>query len=51
MAEDVVTVVRSTDVSDAAALMTENEVQHLPVKRGEDLVGIVRDTDLLKAVL
>jgi len=51
MAEDVVTVVRSTDVSDAAKSMTKNEVQHLPVKRGEDLVGILRDTDLLKAVL
>jgi CBS domain-containing protein len=51
MADDVVTVVRSTDVSDAAALMTEHEVQHLPVKRGDDLVGMVRDTDLLKAVL
>lgn len=51
MAEDVVTVVRSTDVSDAAASMTEHEVQHLPVLRGDDLVGIVRDTDLLRAVL
>lgn len=51
MAEDVVTVVRSTDVSDAAASMTEHEVQHLPVLRGDSLVGIVRDTDLLKAVL
>jgi CBS domain-containing protein len=51
MADDVVTVVRSTDVSDAAALMTEHEVQHLPVKRGDDLVGMVRDTDLLRAVL
>jgi IMP dehydrogenase len=51
MAEDVVTVVRSTDVSDAAEAMTENEVQHLPVKRGDDLVGMLRDTDLLRAVL
>jgi len=51
MADDVVTVVRSTDVSDAAESMTENEVQHLPVKRGDDLVGMLRDTDLLKAVL
>jgi signal-transduction protein with cAMP-binding, CBS, and nucleotidyltransferase domain len=31
--------------------MTKNEVQHLPVKRGDDLVGMLRDTDLLKAVL
>jgi CBS domain-containing protein len=51
MADDVVTVVRSTDVSDAADLMTEHEVQHLPVKRGDDLVGMVRDIDLLRAVL
>lgn len=51
MAEDIITVVRSTDVSDAASMMTENEVQHLPVKRGDDLVGILRDTDLLRAVL
>jgi len=51
MAEDVVTVVRSTDVSDAASAMTEEGVQHLPVKRGDDLVGIVRDIDLLKTLL
>jgi len=51
MAEDIVTVVRSTDASDAAEAMTENEVQHLPVKRGDDLVGMLRDTDLLRAVL
>ncbi len=51
MADEVVTVVRSTDVSDAAKSMTEHDVQHLPVKRGDDLVGILRDTDLLKAVL
>jgi len=51
MAEDVVTVVRSTDVSDAASIMTEEEVQHLPVTRGGDLVGIVRDIDLLKTLL
>jgi len=51
MAEDVVTAVRSTDVSDAARTMTEHGVQHLPVKRGDELVGMVRDTDLLRAVL
>ncbi|MCX2820017.1 CBS domain-containing protein [Haladaptatus sp. F3-133] len=51
MADDVVTVVRSTDVTDAAETMTENEVQHLPVKRGDELVGMVRDKDLLRAVL
>ncbi len=51
MAADVETVVRSTDVSDAAAKMTEHRVHHLPVKRGDDLVGMLRDTDLLKALV
>jgi CBS domain-containing protein len=51
MADDIVTVVRSTDASDAAETMAENDVQHLPVKRGDDLVGMLRDTDLLGAVV
>jgi CBS domain-containing protein len=51
MVQDVVTVVRSTDVSDAAATMTENGVQHLPILRGDSLVGMVRDTDLVRAIL
>ncbi len=51
MASDVHTVVGSTDVSDAARTMTEEAVHHLPVRRGDDLVGMLRDVDLLKALV
>lgn len=51
MADDVFTVVGSTDVSDAAETMTSEGVHHLPVKRGDTLVGIIRDRDLLKALV
>ncbi|MFW5929563.1 MAG: CBS domain-containing protein [Halobacteriota archaeon] len=50
MAADVHTVVSSTDVSDAARRMTDEEVHHLPVQRGDALVAMLRDIDLLKAL-
>ncbi len=51
MNEGVITVVRSTDVSEAARIMTEKKVHHLPVLKGESLVGIVKDMDLLKSLV
>jgi acetoin utilization protein AcuB len=34
----------------ARELMVEHEVRHLPVKRGHDLVGILTDRDLKRAL-
>ncbi|MDY7081790.1 MAG: CBS domain-containing protein, partial [Halobacteria archaeon] len=51
MIEDVITVVRSTDVSDAAKHMSDNGVHHLPLTRGDSLIGMVTDFDILKALV
>ena len=48
MTPEVDTIVRSTNVSDAAKKMYENGIHHLPVKRGEKIVGMLDDTDLLR---
>ncbi|MFB6283772.1 MAG: CBS domain-containing protein [Halobacteria archaeon] len=48
MSDDVETVVRSTNVSDAAEHMYNNGIHHLPVRRGDQLVGMLDDTDLLE---
>jgi len=51
MSEDVVTVTSSRTCRDAAQLMIGNDVEQLPLVRGDDLAGIVRDQDLVRALL
>ncbi len=50
MSDDVVTVSVSTSVQDAAQRMISNDIEQIPLVTGEDLVGIVRDIDLLEAL-
>ena len=50
MSDDVVTVATSTSVQEAAQRMISNDIEQLPMVTGEDLVGIVRDIDLLEAL-
>ena len=51
MTEDLVTVTRKRTVKDAARLLISNDIEQLPLMTADDLVGIVRDTDLLAAVV
>ena len=51
MTEDLVTVTRERTVKDAARLLVSNDIEQLPLMTADDLVGIVRDTDLLAAVV
>ncbi|PSQ38332.1 signal transduction protein [Halobacteriales archaeon SW_5_70_135] len=51
MTADVVTVSPRKSVREAAQLLIANEIEQLPVVGGGDLVGIVRDADLLGALL
>ncbi len=51
MTKKVVTVTPSTDVRDAAKLLLKHKIGGLPVVRGENLVGIVTETDILRAFL
>ncbi len=49
MSKKVVTVTPSTDVRDAAKLLLKHKIGGLPVVRGETLVGIITETDILRA--
>jgi acetoin utilization protein AcuB len=51
MTRKLVTVSDDTPLEDAARIMTDNRVGGLPVMRGEQLVGIITETDLFKAFL
>ncbi|MDG5818000.1 CBS domain-containing protein [Natronococcus sp. A-GB7] len=50
MSEDVVTVSAQTSIQDAAQKMISNDIEQLPMVTGEQLVGVVRDVDLLEAL-
>jgi CBS domain-containing protein len=51
MTEDLVTVPKSRTARDAAQLMLSNDIEQIPLLSGDDLVGIVRDIDLLRALV
>jgi IMP dehydrogenase len=50
MSDDVLTVSSHRTVRDAARLMIEHDIEQLPLVSGDDLVGIVQDIDLLRAL-
>jgi len=47
MARDVVTVIEDTPLEEAARLMAERHLGGLPVMRGQQVVGIITETDIL----
>jgi len=49
MARDVITVSPNDTVEKAALLMRENKIGGLPVMEGNDLVGIITETDIFDA--
>ncbi|WP_255192978.1 CBS domain-containing protein [Natronobeatus ordinarius] len=50
MTEDVITVSSRRSVEEAAQLMISNDIEQIPMVGGDELVGIVRDVDLLEAL-
>ncbi len=48
MVTQVLTVVENDTIEKAARIMADNKIGGLPVMRGEDLVGIITETDLFK---
>lgn len=50
MSEDVITVSRSNTARDAARLMVRHDIEQMPLVSGGELVGIVRDMDLLNTL-
>jgi len=47
MSRNIVSINSGDDITDAATLMGENGVKHLPVINGKDLVGIITFKDLI----
>ncbi|WP_372479908.1 CBS domain-containing protein [Halomicrobium sp. HM KBTZ05] len=50
MTADVLTVSKRETAKDAAQLMIDAEIEQIPLVSGDDLVGIVRDMDLLEGL-
>ncbi|WP_276252110.1 CBS domain-containing protein [Haloarcula rara] len=50
MTGDVVTVSRRRTAMEAAQLMIEHDIEQIPLVSGDELVGIVRDVDLLEGL-
>ncbi len=52
MVKKVITVTRKTSVSETAKKMARNRIEQIPVINAEgDIIGLVRDTDLIRAVM
>lgn len=51
MTENVVTVTPQTSLRDAAKLMIKHKVSGLPVMDGPELVGIITESDIFRAVM
>ena len=50
MTSDVITIGKTKTATDAAQTMISNEIEQIPLVSGGDLVGIVRDIDLLEGL-
>jgi len=51
MTRDVVTIQEDTPVEEAAKIMADNKIGALPVVKGNELVGIITETDIFKVFL
>lgn len=51
MTTKVITVGEDTPIEEAARIMTDNKIGGLPVLRGDEIVGIITETDLFKIFL
>ena len=50
MTDDVITINRRRTAMEAAQLMIEHEIEQIPLLSGDELIGIVRDIDLLRSL-
>ena len=51
MTKDVITITEDTPIEEAARIMADHKIGGLPVVRGEEVVGIITETNLFKAFL
>ncbi len=50
MEKDIVTIYPNTEIEDVATLMIEKEVYYLPVVDKDKLVGVITNTDIVRAI-
>ena len=48
MSEQIVSIDEEENIDNAAELMAKNKIKHLPVTSGEEIVGIITISDLIK---
>ena len=51
MTKSVMTITEDTPIEEAAFIMAENKIGGLPVMRGEEIAGLITETDLFKIFL
>ncbi|MFO7926357.1 MAG: CBS domain-containing protein [Halobacteriota archaeon] len=51
MTENLITVSKTRSAREAAQLMLSNDIEQIPLLSGDELLGIVRDIDLLEALV
>ena len=51
MAREVITIAEDPPLEEAARIMADNNISGLPVMKGDDLVGIIIETDIFKVFL
>ena len=51
MSKDVITVTEDAPLEEAARIMVDNHVSGLPVMQGDNVVGIITETDIFKTLL
>jgi len=50
MTQDVLKISKDIDAAEAAQLMCNNYISHLPVVEDDSLVGIITKTDIIKGI-
>ncbi len=51
MTKDVITITEDTPIEEAARIMADHKISCLPVMRGNDLAGIITESDIFKLFL
>ena len=51
MTDRVITIKADQSLSDCMAIMTEAHIRHLPVFRGEQIIGVISIGDVVKAII
>jgi CBS domain-containing protein len=51
MTRNVITINRSATIADCMKIMSEKRFRHLPVAEGEDIVGMISMTDVMRVMM